>query len=148
MPVKDDRKNSISDEGCFKILKTIQNYLRIPFKCSHILCGIVAYHIIRQTLVTGHIETVLCRTVNPLVIQLHRNINFAMNKWQKLVSVACIDLASATFRRTIVSRGVSSTNYGHTHQLAVFVSKRFLQTGPNSPVRAKFVLQGLINIES
>ena len=76
----------------------------------------------------------------PLVIQLHRHINFAMNKWQKLVSVACIDLASATFRRTIVSRGVSSTNYGRTHQLAVFVSKRFLQTGPNSPVRAKFVL--------
>ena len=37
-----------------------------------------------------------------------------------LVRVACIDLASATFRRT--------------HQLAVFVSKRFLQTGPNSPV--------------
>ena len=62
----------------------------------------------------------LFRTVNPLVIQLHRHINFAMNKWQKLVSIACIDLASATFRRT--------------HQLAVFVSKRFLQTGPNFPV--------------
>ena len=48
----------------------------------------------------------------PLVIQLHWHINFAMNKWQKLMSVACIDLASATFRRT--------------HQLAVYVSKRFL----------------------
>ena len=33
----------------------------------------------------------------PLVIQLHRHINFAMNKWQKLMSVACIDLASATY---------------------------------------------------
>ena len=129
------RQSLNKNSGCFKILKTIQNYLRIPFKCSHILYGIVAYHIIRQTLVTGHVETVLlCRTVNPLVIQLHRHINFAMNKWQKLVSVACIDLASATLRRT--------------HQLAVFVSKRFLQTGPNSPVRAKFVQQGLINIES
>ena len=116
------------NSGCL-FVKTIQNSLRIPFKCSHFLYGIVAYHIIRQTLVTGYVETVLmCRTVNPLVIQLHRHINFAMNKWQKLVSVACIDLASATFRRT--------------HQLVVFVSKRFLQTGPNSPVRAKFVLQG------
>ena len=76
------------------ILKTIYNYLRIPFKCSHILYGIEAYHIIRQTLGTCHVETVLlCRTVNPLVIQLHRHMNFAMNKWQKLVSVACIDLS-------------------------------------------------------
>ena len=53
----------------------------IPFNCSHILYGIVAYHIIRQTLFTNalnfsyvHIEMVLlCRTVNPLVIQLHRH---------------------------------------------------------------------------
>ena len=71
------------NSGCFKILKTIQNCLRIPFKCSHILYGIVAYHIIRQTLVTGHVETVLCRTVYPLVIQLHRHINFANEQMAK-----------------------------------------------------------------
>ena len=53
-------------------MKTIKNYLRIPFNCSHILYGIVAYHIIWQTLVANalnisyvHVETVLlCRTVN------------------------------------------------------------------------------------
>ena len=72
------------NSGCFKIYKTIQNYLRIPFKCSHILYGIVAYHIIRQTLVTGHVETVLlCRTVNSLVIQLHLHINFANEQMAK-----------------------------------------------------------------
>ena len=117
-PVKDDRKINISDEGLLQINFT---WTEISFKCSHILYGIIAYHIIIQTLVTGQVETVLLgRTVNRRVIQLHRHINFAINKWQKLVSVACIDLASATLRRT--------------HQLAVFVSKRFLQTGPNSPV--------------
>ena len=57
-------------------------------------CSIPYY----QALVTGHVETVLlCRTVN-----------FAMNKWQKLVSVACIDLASATFSVCVQDRQVQT----------------------------------------
>ena len=57
------------NSGSFFVI-TIQNCLRIPFKCSHILFGIVhvAYHIIRQTLVANglnlsyaHVETgLLC----------------------------------------------------------------------------------------
>ena len=62
---------SLRHSGCL-FVKTIDIYLRISFKCLHLLCGIVAYHNNGQTLVANelkfsyvHVETVLlCQAVN------------------------------------------------------------------------------------
>ena len=102
-PVKDDRKitsqmkvhlkliwlaqRPLNKNRGFLFVKTIKNYLRIPFKCSHILYGIVGYHNNRRTLVANtlnfsyvRVETVLlCRTINRQFNYI--GINFAMNKW-------------------------------------------------------------------
>ena len=78
------------NRGCL-FVETMKNYLRISLKCSHILYGIVGYHNNRQTLVANTlnfsyvcVETVLlCRTINRQFNYI--GINFAVNKWQRLV---------------------------------------------------------------
>ena len=54
---------SLGHSGCL-FVKTIENYLRVPFKCSHLLYGSVAYHITGKTLVCKRAELFKCSCRN------------------------------------------------------------------------------------
>ena len=70
---------SLRLSGCLFVVKQhTENYLRISFKCSHILYGFVAYHSTGKTLIANelnfsyvHVETVLSIQCAELLIQLH-----------------------------------------------------------------------------
>ena len=98
------------NSGCFFVKTIIHVELlteTIQMLPHFIHYGIVAYHIIRKTLVVKLCAELLIfmskryyyaelLTINSTTVYHRHELIIAMNKLQKLVSVACIDLASAT----------------------------------------------------